>query len=157
MASYDYKIFADYHQFYLMDDEVQPLIPEDVTGEDCRLRIKVAPHIMVVYPARNMEVPVTIEVHDAEPSTDLAAWDHVAECSLEVPSGRIVIAGCTDYLPDCARLLVVPGTYRAQVQYGGLGSLSEDGLAGDDHYRISLWPAPYKEVQIIKQYEETAA
>ncbi len=157
MPSHDYKIFADYHQFYLMDDEVQPLIPEDVTDEDCRRRIKVAPHIMVVYPVRNTEVPVTIEVHDAEPSTDLAAWDHVAECSLEVPSGRIVIAGCTDYLPDCARLQVAPGIYRARVQYGALGALSEDGLDGDDHYRISLWPAPAAELKIIKQYDEAAA
>lgn len=40
MPSYDYKIFADYHQFYLMDDAVQPLIPEDVTDEDCQRRVK---------------------------------------------------------------------------------------------------------------------
>jgi len=34
--------------------------------------------------------------------------------------------------------------------------LSEDGLDGDDHYRISLWLAPAKEMQIIKQYDEVS-
>lgn len=157
MPSHEYNLFADYHQFYLLDDEVQPRIPEDVTTEDCRLRIKVAPYILVVYTARNMEVPVTIETCDVEPSTDMSAWDHVAECSLEIPSGRIVIAGCTDYLPDCARLQVAPGSYRARVQFGALGTLSADGLNGDDHYRISLWPAPAEALQIVKQYGEAAA
>ena len=30
--------------------------------------------------------------------------------------------------------------YRARIYYGGLNSLSEDGLEGDDHYRVVLWP-----------------
>jgi hypothetical protein len=150
MPNQDFKIFADFHQFYLMDGEVEPHLPENVTEEDCRYRIKVAPHILVVYTARNLEVPVRIEFHVAEPSTNLAEWDHVVECSFEVPSGCVIIAGCTDYLPDCARMHVTHGAYRARVQYGGLSTVSENGLEGSDHYHILLWPAPTTELQILK-------
>jgi hypothetical protein len=149
----EFKIFADYHQFYLMDDDIQPPIPADVTNEDCRRRIKVAPHIVVVYPVRNMTVPVAIEVLNAEPNLDLAAWDHVAECSLDIPSGRIVIAGCTDYLPECSRVTIKPGAYRARVLCGGLDTLSKNGLEGDDHYEVLLWPAPPRDLEVLKQYE----
>jgi hypothetical protein len=98
-----------------------------------------------------MNVPVTVEVLDAEPHSDLDCWDHVTECSLEAPSGRIVIAGCTDYFPDAARIQVEPGAYRARISYGSLDTLSEDGLDGDDRYRVQLWQAPPIDPRVIKQ------
>ena len=83
-----------------------------------------------------MNVPFVVEISDIEPDTDLSAWDHVNECTVEVPSGRVVIAGCTDYFPDAACIELAPGSYRARIYYGGLSSLSEDGLLGDDHYKL---------------------
>jgi hypothetical protein len=58
-----------------------------------------------------------------------------------VTSGRLVVAGCTDYFPDAARIDVPPGSYRARIYSGNLNSLSDDGLDGDDHYRVALWNA----------------
>ena len=52
---------------------------------------------------RNMIVPVDVEVVDAEPQDPFTEWDQVNECSIDVKSGRIVIAGCTDYFPDAVR------------------------------------------------------
>jgi hypothetical protein len=98
-----------------------------------------------------MNVPVVVEITDSEPDADLSAWDHVNECSVEVSSGRVVIAGCTDYFPDAARIELVPGSYRARLYYGSLRSLSEDGLDGDDHYRVVLWRAAPSPVQVLKQ------
>ena len=48
-----------------------------------------------------------VEVHEAEPSVELAEWDHVTECGIDVPTGRVVVAGCTDYFPDAVRSEVV--------------------------------------------------
>jgi len=45
---------------------------------------------------------------------------------LVVPSGRIIIAGCTDYLPDAARITVQPGTYKVRIYYGALDSVDEE-------------------------------
>ncbi|MFN5713043.1 MAG: hypothetical protein ACK463_00385, partial [Bradyrhizobium sp.] len=88
---------------------------------------------------------------EREPDDDSAGWDHIVEASLDVASGRIAIAGCTDYFPDAARIDVAPGTYRLRVSYGALDTLSEDGLEGDDHYRLQLWPAPSIAVRVLKQ------
>ena len=100
---------------------------------------------------RNMHVPVSVQILEREPNDDSAGWDHIVEASLDVPSGRIAIAGCTDYFPDAARIDVAPGTYRVRVSYGGLDTLSEDGLEGDDRYRLQLWPAPPIAVRVVKQ------
>jgi hypothetical protein len=97
-----------------------------------------------------MTVPVVLEIHSVEPPLDLNAWDHVTQCSIEVPSGRIVIAGCTESFPDAARIDVPPGVYQARVSYGALDALSDDGLDGDDHYRVQLWPGPACPVCILK-------
>jgi hypothetical protein len=64
---------------------------------------------------RNMSVPVLVEVSDGKPVEDWSNWDHVNECTLDVQSGRIIVAGCTDHFPDAARIDVLPGSYRAQI------------------------------------------
>ena len=153
---HEFNIFADYHQFYLLDDERQPNFPEDVTDGDCRNRLKAAPYIVAVYPVRNMTVPVAVEFHDVEPPTDFTAWDHIAECSLDLPSGRAVIIGCSGYMPEASRIPVAPGCYRVRAHFGALDSLSADGLDGSDHYLLTLWPSPSGELQVFKQYDERA-
>jgi hypothetical protein len=94
---------------------------------------------------------MSFELLAQEPEQDFEAWDQVTECSIEVPSGRLVIAGCTDYFPDAARIEVAAGTYRVRVSYGGLDTLSEDGLDGDDHYRVQLWMASKIEPRVLKE------
>ena len=75
----------------------------------------------------------------------------MVEAGLDAASGRIAIAGCTDYLPDAKRIEIAPGTYRLRVSYGALDTLSEDGLSGDDRYRLQLWLATSTAVRILKQ------
>jgi hypothetical protein len=147
-----YRIFADYHQFYLWDHGVSPSSALDYTDDDIARRIKAAPHIVVIQPERNMEVPVEIEIAESAPALDLQSWDHVAEASLDLPSGQLEIHECTGGSVDI--LAVPPGTYRVRADYGGLRTLSEDRLDGDDFYRITLWPAPFTGVVILKQYAD---
>ena len=146
-----YEIFADYHQFYLWDKEVEPDAPTDYTDEDVRRRIKAAPNVVVIQPERNMEVPVELEVFEHMPPLQLAGWDHVAEASLELPSGVLEIHECTGGSIDQVRLS--PGSYRIRALYGNLADLSEDRLVGNDHYRIEIWPAPSAPVEVLKQFE----
>jgi hypothetical protein len=52
-----------------------------------------------------MTVPVEVEVLDRPPGgEDLRAWDQVHECAIDLPSGRLFVAGCTDSVPDAARI-----------------------------------------------------
>ncbi|MBB5716253.1 hypothetical protein [Sphingomonas aerophila] len=145
-----YSIFADYHQFYLWDHEANPDVPTSYTEEDTIRRIKAAPFVVVVQPERNMNVSVEVEITGEAPELALDAWDHVAEASLDLPSGRLEIYECTGESID---ILTVPaGTYRVRTYHSGLGTLSDDGLDGDDHYRIVLWPAPFTDLAVLKQY-----
>lgn len=147
-----YDIFADYFQFFLWDEGKRPDAPTDFTDEDIKRRVKAAPFLVVIQPARNMTVPVEVEVTDGPPALLVDDWDHIAEASLDLPSGRLEIhestGGSIDVLP------VLPGTYRARACFGGLDTLSDDGLDGDDRYRIVLWPAPFAPVEVLKQYED---
>jgi len=49
------------------------------------------------------------------------------------------------------RIPVPPAVYRVRVSYGGLDTLSDDGLEGDDHYRLQLWPATSIAISVLKQ------
>ena len=147
-----YEIFADYFQFYLWDAGAKPSPPTDYTQDDLVHRIKSSPHVVVIQPVRNMDVPVSLELAETAPPLDLAEFDHVAETSLDLPSGRLEIHECTGGSIDI--LDVAPGTYRVRACFKGLDTLSEDGLDGDDQYLITLWPAPAAPLVVFKQYED---
>jgi hypothetical protein len=147
-----FEIFADYFQFYIWDAGVDPSAPIDYTDADLRNRIKVAPNVVVIQPIRNMTVPVELDVCSSDPGVELQDWDHVAECSLELPTGMLQVHECTG--GAILDISVAPGVYRLRAHFGGLDMLSEDGLEGDDHYKIVLWkeqtPTP---LRILKQWE----
>lgn len=150
-----YSIFADYHQFYLWDKDIGPDAPTDYTDVDIARRIKAAPNVVVIQPERNMEVPVEVELRDREPDADCEQWDHIAEASLELPSGHLEIHECTGGPIDHFHLS--PGTYRVRAYYGSLNELSEDGLVGNDHYKLVLWPAEFAPVTVLKQFPSRSA
>jgi len=144
------KIFADYFQFYLQDEPINTSLGDAWTDEGVKRMLVVAPGIVGVGTVRNDTVPVSIEVLLEAPAPDFEAWDHVTECSLDVSSGKIVIAGCSDYFPTAKRIQVTPGVYRVRVSYGNLNSISADGFDGDDRYRVQLWPQAQGEIVVLK-------
>ncbi|WP_420139517.1 hypothetical protein [Sphingomonas sp.] len=145
-----YAIFADYNQFHLWDHAVTPSTALDYDDADIERRIKVAPFLVVIQPERNMEVQVDLEIADHAPDDSFDDWDHVAEASLDLPSGKLEIHQCTGGSVDI--LSVPPGTYRVRAYYGGLDTLSEDQLDGHDHYRLVVWPAPSAPMAVLKQF-----
>lgn len=150
MANYKYTLFADYYQFYLQDENAEGDLSNNWTEQAVDNLLALAPGTIGVGTVRNMDVPVEVEIRDSEPPCDFEEWDHVTECSIEVPSGKIVIAGCTDYFPDAARIVVRPGNYRARIYYGNLDSLSWNRPEGDDYYKVILWPSGDTGVRVLK-------
>lgn len=151
MHRHEFKVFADYHQFYIQDDDVAyGNLSDDWTAEAVEMRMAVAPHVVGIGTVRNIDVPVTVEVFDQEPTIDYTAWDQVNLASIEVGTGRIVLAGCTDYFPEAARIEVLPGTYLALVCYSGLISAGDGGLVGADRYLIALYGGPIQEPRVLK-------
>ncbi len=146
-----FDLFADYHQFYIQDEPVEGNLGDSWTPEANKRLLALAPGTVGVGTVRNLTVPVDIEIYDTPFDESLDSWDQVNECSIQIDSGRIVVAGCTDYFPAAARIIVQPGAYRVRAYYGKLDSLSPDGLEGEDHYRLAMWPATPGPVIILKQ------
>jgi hypothetical protein len=154
---FQFELFADYFQFYLQDESVKGDLSESWTQEAVDRLLATAPGTVGVGTVRNTIVPVVVEIGDAAPEDDIGEWDQVNECTLEAPSGRVVIAGCTDYLPDAARIELPPGAYRARIYYGQLNAVSPDGLKGDDHYKIVLWGAAPGPVRVLKHRGQSSS
>jgi hypothetical protein len=152
MQQQAFNLFADYFQFYLWDAEINPEAPTEWDEADVQRRLKVAPHVVVVCPIRNMTVPVEVQVHDEEPAYDPNQWDHIAECSLDLLSGKLQVHECTG--GSVGHFTVSPGTYRVRAFYGALDTLRNNALDGDDHYLVVLWPGTATELKVIKQYHE---
>jgi len=150
MSVHNFNLFADYRQFYLQDEKSDSSLEDSWTQEATDRLLAVAPGVIGVGTVRTMTVPVSIEVRDTEPSQPVQC-DHEVECSIELPSGKLVVAGCTDYFPDAARITVKPGIYRARIYYSNLDSLSEDGLEGEDTYSIVLWPGTLTDIRVLKR------
>ena len=148
---FDGSLFADYHQFYLAD-EIAKLPEMDYTAEDLRARIVTSEQGLVVFTVRNMNVQVRVELHGEEPRIDREEANHVVMGSFRT-SGRIVIAGLSDWAPEAARASVPPGALRAMVIFTGLDTLSEDGLDGDDRYIVHLWPGEGIGITVLRQWE----
>ncbi|HEY4252160.1 MAG TPA: hypothetical protein VGM87_13190 [Roseomonas sp.] len=148
---FDGQLMADYHQIYLTDADGGAELPDDWTDTVMTDRIFCGDGVLLVSTARNMTVPMRVELHDAAPEIDVAGADHVVLGDLRT-DGELVIAGCTDYRPDAPRAAVPPGNLRAMVVFTGLGTLSEDGLDGEDRYVVHLWPSAETGVAVLRAW-----
>ncbi len=148
------ELFADYFQIYLHDED-HPELPDDYSDEAIARHLMAGPHAVILQTARNMTVPVRVEWHDARPEAELDAFQHVVEAGFACPSGRLLLAGLTDYEPDAPRLQVTPGPLGGRASLSGLDRLSADGLEGDDRYLVQLWPeAGPDDVRVLKAWPQ---
>ena len=149
MRAFDLQVFADYHQFYLWDAGTNPEAPEDYTPVDVERMVKVAEHVVVLQPVRNTTVPVRVELHEVDPGFDERDWQHVVECSVRLPTGKLQVHECTGGAQ--LDVEVARGTYQVRALFTGLQTLSPDGLDGDDRYVVVLWPGELLPLHVVKQ------
>ena len=152
---YDYEVFADYHQITLEDcaggmprgdgtakraEEIADAVALLLDPPAFARHLGVYPGVLCILTARNMDVPLTVEVYDTAPQDDLTDWDHVIEASLDVPSGCIRVSGGGGMFEASPEIRLAARVYRKRVSFGGIYTISNDGLDGSDHYRVVLWP-----------------
>ncbi len=135
------ELFADYFQFYLQDDDIgKGNLENSWTDEATKRLLAVAPYVVGVGTVRNMDVPAKLFLSNESPKVELETYQLINRCCLEIETGKIVVAGCTDYFPEALRIEAPSGLYEIVVGYGNLDKLSEDGLAGDDFYHVFIFP-----------------
>lgn len=148
-------------QFYVGDSRFDgdTASPDFWSEEAFARRLAISPpSLLGIATNREFDLPVIVKVHKMPPEDrdDLGTWDHIVEASLEVPSGRAAIDGCLSYRPEASPLCraddpvsphisVWPGTYRVRICTAALGT-------EEDHYRITLWPAPYGEPSVLRDW-----
>jgi hypothetical protein len=150
IRQYHYNIFADYHQFYLQDEPTPGGLNDLWTREAYERMFAAEPGVVVIGTVRDRAVPVEVEIRDAPSEESLENWDHVVDGGIGIPSGIIVVAGCTEFFPSAARISVRPGNYRLRAFYGGFATVSENRFEGQDHYKVSLWPGEPIEPIVLK-------
>lgn len=146
-------IYADYHQFYVMDSSA----PLDATGnpdfwarEAFRRMLADGRGLFGVSTESVGDVPVTLHVDRGAPALDLAAWDHVVEVGLELSTGTLIVCGCLQPREEGLHLQLPAGSYTARVCAAGLDTVVNE--EGDDRYSVFLWPAAADGVRVLKQW-----
>lgn len=103
---------------------------------------------------RNIDVEAEVHVVSERPSINLSKYDHAAEASIHVPSGRLVVMGCTTYLPEASRIDIPPGEYQVLSLASGLGSITAESESADDLYTVYLWPGEKHEPTLVKHWKK---
>lgn len=147
-----FSVFADYFQFIVQDemsddDFASIWSDEALAAQTAFGRSAVCPGTL-----RNVTVPVDVVIVEGDPHLSLEGVDHAVEGSMEIPSGRVVVMGCTDYFPDASRFEVQPGTYRVLAVMTGIDSIKNEWEPADDRYIVYLWPGAARSPKLLKHW-----
>jgi hypothetical protein len=137
-----------YVEFIYLLDRVGDLEFDDHSTDENLSRRIITGQCLVLRLERNTIARVDVEIHDAEPAYNPDDWDHIAEASLDLPTGQLQVAEVNGTMVE---FTVAPGSYRVRSFRGGCGTIDEPGWEGFGHYVLVLWPAPHAEVRVIKQ------
>ena len=151
-----FDIFADYFQFVLMDANCKDDFGAVWTEQTLERMLAVGGTSACPGTLRNVNVPVEVNVHASEPFVDLAGYDHAVSASLQLPSGQLVVMGCTDYLPEASRVELLPGSYQLLYLAAGVESITYESDPADDRYIVHLWPGSPRKPVLLKHWRPTA-
>ena len=140
-------VYADHSQFSLVDPEAEPAF-DLWDGPGLERRLGVTDGILTVGTVGHTFLPVAFELWENDPPSDLEAWDHVVEASLETRSGRLALASGGEAVWEAPAPAVGPGAFRVRVSAGGLDRADEP--SGGDRYRLQLWPARVSEPVVLR-------
>lgn len=138
MTSTELELFADYHQVHVFDDGSVTDLGDAWTDEAVLDDLAVDTDAMAVGTAVNVNVAVTVEMLEAAPEDDSAEFDHVLEASLHVPSGRLVVMGCTDHEPEAARFEIAAGPVHVRAARSNLADAERLGIDADNAGQCSF-------------------
>ncbi|GIF67355.1 hypothetical protein Ais01nite_53900 [Asanoa ishikariensis] len=152
------RLFADYYQIHVFDEGSTSDLGEAWTDDTDMLAV--AEDAVAVGTVVNVWVRVAVEVLERSPVDDSADFDDVAEASIEVRSGRLIVMGCTDYEPEATRFPVPPGWLRVRVAKSNLEVArrldldSDDDPATMERLRIQVWPMAAVPVVVVKRWSQ---
>lgn len=157
------ELFADYHQIHVMDDEADVDFGDAWSEQTVLDGLGVTDGALVIVTAVNVTVAVSVHVLAEQPDVDSEHFDHVVEASIHLASGRLVVLGCTDYLPAAARFDMPASWIRVRAARRNLAAAiaadidSDDSSETTEQLRLQAWPAPFSAPHIIKRWMQPEA
>jgi len=145
---YHFELSAEFNQFYLQDESVKGEV--DWTVQEGHDNLAYNFGIIAVGTNCDRVVPVEVQIMSSEPPLNAERWDHLVDCSIDVPSGRLVISGLFEEFATAARINLEPGRYRARVCYGNQYSY-DDHIGCADYYVVMLWRSEDKIFEVLKR------
>lgn len=144
--------FQTSHQQFYIADKCSPFRTDSDnfwTEEATSDRLAIEEGILGVGTECYGPVKGDLQVLEVEPTeTGLDAYDHVVEGSLDVKSGVVQVVPCLEKTP-VVEIKLVPRLYRIRIYSSNLDSVDDD--AGDDYYRVIIWPADYRPRRVLKR------
>ncbi|HEY7023061.1 MAG TPA: hypothetical protein VH349_18230 [Ktedonobacterales bacterium] len=155
IASSHGEILADHSQIFLYDcafdfggeADLDLLYNEESTDR----HLGVAPDVLAIFTAKHYgTVPLDLIGRAGPPSDDFSDWDNVVEASLDLPSGCVL--ALAPEMPEGGglRIMLPAGMYRARIYAGGIDTVDEYMMEGQDHYCVVLWPALFTEPILLR-------
>jgi hypothetical protein len=155
-ACYQLTLFADYFQFILQDIESEDDFGTIWTPEAFKMGSAFGKTAVCPGTLRNVDVNVELHICESEPIIDLSTYDHAVEGSIELPTGTLMVMGCTGYLPEAARFNLVPGTYRVLALMQGIESIKNEWEPAGDLYPVFIWHGNAIPPRVLKHWKGDA-
>jgi hypothetical protein len=143
-VSIELIVFADHWQILVVDEASAMNFADAWTDpDDDRPGISVGRDAISVAAEVNVNVGVRVAVTDARPSVADVDYDYLAEASIDVPTGHLVVMG---FLSNAARFAVPAGPMRILIGRSNLAAAYEADIDSDRSdetmERLSLWAWP---------------
>jgi len=148
-----FRLYADYFQFVLMDENCEDDLAAIWTEAALDRMLALGATSASVGTLRNVDVDVELHVLQSEPNVPICGVDHAAIGSFSIPSGRLVVLGCTDYKPKAARVTIQSGTYHILTTATGVDTIKYESDPADDLYSVYLWPGGPTEPRLLKHWQ----
>jgi hypothetical protein len=153
---YKLSIFTQYGQFYIADSSAEGDTgnPNFWDDEALNARLAIADGIVGVS-IENDEAIANIELellNSGIKEDRLTQFDHVAECSLLIKSGKLQILDCPNWQVEL-ELDVEPNWYKVRVGCSNLDKARQENPA--DKYYIKIWKENQSERKVIKRWHSS--
>jgi len=148
--SYSFRVSAECYQFVIADAWAD----EDLWWDDRTLieLFTLAPGTVGIGTNCEGLVSVEVQIWSSHARVNAESWDHIVECGIEVPSGKLLIAGCFEILYEAAfSINLTAGSYGARICYGNQYECGDGDPTCTGHYLVMLWPSKNKPTTVTKR------
>lgn len=156
----NFPLYASHHQF-IVQDSVLPVEGDyGVWNDPETLRRGLAvcsSHELAVGTRSYGEVSVQVQLSKGEPAPPTGEWQHVAEASLHVDSGKVLFLTVANAgTGDVPSVSLEPGVYRIRVLRKGLETVSDETEIGDERVLVLAWQSSERAPELLLEHPRSS-